>query len=214
MRQLVAAAALVVVALRATPVAAQATHVLDEQASSVAFRGTLATHEIAGFSEDVRGVLRIDGASLRSIRGAVHVPIASLRTTPFFASRQVKALLGAPDHPEIVFSLDSAVIERGLWIYHGQLSMHGCKRPVRFVGQAATGDTSLVAEGRANVDVRHWGIVPPRWLKGAVRMNPMIALSFRATFRPVGGADHDLVIREASYRPTDAALPNRSNAPR
>ncbi len=193
MRPLVAAVALVVVGLRAIPAAAQATHVLDESASSVAFRGSLATQEIAGYSAQVRGVLRIDRASLRSIRGAVSIPIASLRTTPHFASRQVSALLGAPDYPEIVFSLDSAVIERGRWMYHGQLSMHGCKRTVRFVGQAVTGDTSMVAEGRANVDVRHWGIVPPRWLRGAIRMNPMIALSFRATFRPVGGAPSDLV---------------------
>ncbi len=200
MRQLVIAVAIAGVGLRAVPVAAQAAYVLDERASSVAFRGTLAKQEITGYSSSVRGALRIDGASPRSIRGAVHVSIASLRTTPPFASGHVSALLGAPTHPEIVFSLDSAVVERRRWIYHGQLSMHGNKRTVRFIGRSAKRDTSLVAEGRANVDVRHWGIVPPRWLRGAVRMNPVIALSFRATFRPARRGGPDVVLHDDDSR--------------
>lgn len=171
-------------ALCATALQAQTVYLLDESASSVSFHGRLASTPIEGQSSAVHGAMRMDGPAHRMIRGAIRVPIASLRTIPRLATRHVGSLLGAANHPDIVFMLDSASVDPlGRWVYHGRLNLRGRWRPVLFVGEATARDTSLIAVGRTNVDVRQWGLEAPRWSRGPLRMNPIISLSFSATFR-------------------------------
>ena len=170
-------------------VLAQSAYVLDRSTSRVMFRGRAFIQQIIGRSEQLAGGVIMSGGDVRSLRGDVRFEVASIATDPAVESRDLLKLFGGDRHPTITFQVDSVQRETdaGPWAVHGRLTMNGVTRPVAFVGHANVTGRQVSASGTTSVDVRDWGIRPPRRFGGLVSMSPHITLSFRAEFRARGG---------------------------
>ena len=173
----------------ARAVCAQSAYVLDRSNSRVMFRGRAFIQQIIGRSEELAGRVVMSGSDVRSLRGDVRFNVASIATDPAVESEDLLKLFGGHRHPTITFQVDS--VERGAdlgpWTVHGRLTMNGVTRPVAFFGQANVSGRQVIASGTAGVDVRDWGINPPRRFGGLIGMSPQITLSFRAEFRARSG---------------------------
>jgi polyisoprenoid-binding protein YceI len=166
-------------------VAAQSAYVLDRSASRVMFRGRAFIQSISGRSEDLAGRVVMSGSDVRSLRGDVRFNVSSLATEPEVQPDELLQIFGGDKHPTIVFQVDSIerTSEPGPWAVHGSLTMNGVTRPVEFSGHATVSGRQVMANGTTSVDVRDWGIRPPRRFGGLVGMSPHITLTFRAEFR-------------------------------
>jgi polyisoprenoid-binding protein YceI len=178
----------------------QAAYVLERSSSLVMFQGHALLRSIVGRSDNLAGVVSIRRGDVRSMRGNVRFPVASLETDPAMQPRELRELFGADLHPDVIFLVDSIAdaSARNEWAIHGRLTMNGVTRPVSFVGNARIIDRRMITSGTANVDLRDWRIRPPRRLGGLIGMSSKIRLTFRAEFRP----------REATH--TALAFPERS----
>ena len=179
---------LIVAAVVASPFVAraQASYVLDASASTVSFQGRALFQSIGGRSDDLVGLVTLLGRDIRSLRGTIHIPVASLHIEPPISRREVERLFGGAPGAEIVFRVDSLSRHdgRGL-LLHGQLTMNGFSRPVAFTGDARHLPGSRIeARGRARVVMREWRIRPPKRFLGLVSMHHELTLAFDATFAP------------------------------
>lgn len=185
--------ALIVTVAGAMPLArgvcAQSAYVLDRSNSRVMFRGRAFIQQIIGRSEELAGRVVMSGGDVRSLRGDVRFDVASIATDPAVESKDLLKLFGGHRHPTITFHVDS--VERGTDVapltVHGRLTMNGVTRPVAFFGHANVTGSQVIASGTTAVDVRDWGIRPPRRFGGLIGMSPQITLSFGAEFRARGG---------------------------
>jgi polyisoprenoid-binding protein YceI len=178
-------AALMALATSLGPANAQGIYVLDRSTSQVTFRAQALANKLTGRSENLRGLVRLQGVDLRHLYGSVSFPVASLRMDSPAQEREVAKLLGAPGEPEIVFDIDSVAPDSAAsqrWSFFGRLTMRGVTRPVRFSGAARAVGVRVHTHGMAAVDIRDWGITPPSRLLGLIRMSPTVRLSFDAEF--------------------------------
>jgi polyisoprenoid-binding protein YceI len=181
-------ALLTAVIAHATPMASatsQGIYVLDRSTSQVTFRAQALANKLTGRSENLRGLVRLQGVDLRHLYGSVSFPVASLQMDSRSQEREVARLLGAPAEPEIVFDIDSVAPDSASsprWSFFGRLTMRGITRPVRFSGSARAVGVRVHTHGTAAVDIRDWGITPPSRLLGLIRMSPTVRLSFDAEF--------------------------------
>ena len=176
--------ALVAIMLAAPSAMAQAAYVLERSSSRVSFQGRAFLRSVVGRSTDLVGAVSIRSGDVRSTRGNVRFPVASLETDPAMQPRELGELFGA-DHPDVVFVVDSISepSSQSEWVIHGRLTMNGVTRPVSFRGNARFIERRMVATGSADVDLREWRIKPPRRLGGLLGMSSRIKLTFRAEFR-------------------------------
>ncbi|MGQ0715415.1 MAG: YceI family protein [Gemmatimonadaceae bacterium] len=161
-------------------------YVLDASASEVAFHGRALFQTIDGRTADLDGLVTIVDRDIRSLRGAIRFPVASLDVEPTIPRRELESLFGGGPRAEIIFLVDSLTrtATKGFYL-HGRLTMNGVTRPVAFLGEARylTG-RRIEARGSARVDIRDWGIHPPKRFFGLVSMHHELTLSFDATFAP------------------------------
>ena len=190
--------ALVATFLMAPCVMSQAAYVLERSGSRVTFQGRAFLRSIVGRSDDLAGVVSIRRGDVRSMRGNVRFPVASLETDPEVKPRELRELFGADLHPDVVFLVDSidGGSSRSEWEIHGRLTMNGVTRPVSFVGNARLLDRRMIATGAADVDLHDWRIRPPRRLGGLLGMSSKVRLMFRAEFRPRDGTHTALALPE------------------
>lgn len=187
--------------LTAAPLEAQAEFVLDPAASHVTFRGRALAVEIVGRSTDLTGAIALVADNPRIVQGQVRFAVASLETEPPANKAEVEKVFGGAEHPEVTFVVDSTTFDHGAstWLLHGQLVMRGVSRPVDFLGTARRVGQRIFAHGQAQVDIREWGIAPPEWLLGLVRMDALVTLGFNAEFRPADASRSEMV--ELSHFP-------------
>lgn len=180
---------------------AQSDFVLDPAASHVTFRGRALAVEILGRSTDLTGAIALVPQNPRIVQGQVRFAVASLETDPPANKAEVEKVFGGPDHPEVTFVVDSTSFdsEAEAWFLHGQLVMRGVSRPVDFLGTARRIGQRILAHGEARVDIRDWGIAPPEWLLGLVRMDALVDLGFHAEFRPIAEPQSEMI--ELSHIP-------------
>src|SRR5688500_1050995 len=180
---------------------AQSEFVLDPTASHVTFRGRALAVEIVGRSTDLTGAIELVPANPRIVQGQVRFAVASLETEPPANKAEVEKVFGGAEHPEVTFVVDSTTFDNAAntWLLHGQLVMRGVSRPVNFLGTARRIGQRILAHGEARVDIREWGIAPPEWLLGLVRMDALVTLGFHAEFRPVETTRSEMV--ELSHIP-------------
>jgi polyisoprenoid-binding protein YceI len=131
----------------------------------------------------------MSSGDVRSLRGAVRFDVSSIATEPSVPPKELLKLFGGDRHPTVVFQVDSIAggDEVGPWTVHGRLTMNGITRVVAFSGHASVKGRQVVASGTTSVDVREWGIRPPRRFGGLIGMSPHVTLTFRAQFRPRAG---------------------------
>ena len=185
----------------ATPAAAQSQFILDPATSQVTFRGRALAVEIIGHSKELSGAIELVPQNPKVVQGQVRFAVASLETEPRANKADVQRVFGGPEHPEVTFVVDSTTFDAagGIWLLHGQLVMRGVSRPVDFIGTARRAGPRILAHGEAEVDVRDWGIAPPEWLLGLVRMDALVTLGFSAEFRPLESSQSEVV--ELSHFP-------------
>src|SRR5688572_6285706 len=159
---------------------AQSDFVLDSAASHVTFRGRALAVEIVGRSHDLTGAIQLVPHDPKVVQGQVRFAVASLETEPQANRAEVEKVFGGAEHPEVTFVVDSTTFhgESNTWLLHGQLVMRGVSRPVDFLGTARRVGQRILAHGEARVDIREWGIAPPEWLLGLVRMDALVTLGF------------------------------------
>jgi polyisoprenoid-binding protein YceI len=175
----------------------QAAYVLERSTSRAMFQGRAFLRSVVGQSDELAGVVSIRSGDVRSMRGNVRFPVASLETDPVLQPRELRELFGADLHPDVVFLVDSIAgsSARNEWAIHGRLTMNGVTRPVSFRGNARLVDRRMIATGSANVDLRDWRIQTPRRLGGLIGMSSKVRLMFRAEFRPREGTHTALIER-------------------
>ena len=175
---------------------AQSAYVLDRSTSRVMFRGRALIQSISGRSEELAGRMVMSGGDVRSLRGDVRFKVASLATEPAIQPDELLKLFGGDRHPTVVFQVDSIAggSEITPWTVHGRLTMNGITRPVAFSGHASVNGRQVTASGTTLVDVRDWGIRPPRRFGGLIGMSPELTLTFRAQFRGGGGGVHSTAL--------------------
>ena len=180
---------------------AQSEFVLDPAASHVTFKGRALAVEIVGRSKDLTGAIELAPADPKIVQGKVRFAVASLETEPPANKAEVEKVFGGAEHPEVTFVVDSTTFDQtaNTWLLHGQLVMRGVSRPVDFLGTARRIGQRILAHGEARVDIRDWGISPPEWLLGLVRMDALVTLGFHAEFRPIDSARPEMV--ELSHVP-------------
>lgn len=180
---------------------AQSDFVLDSAASHVTFRGRALAVEIVGRSHDLTGAIQLVPHDPKVVQGQVRFAVASLETEPQANRAEVEKVFGGAEHPEVTFVVDSTTFhgESNTWLLHGQLVMRGVSRPVDFLGTARRVGQRILAHGEARVDIREWGIAPPEWLLGLVRMDALVTLGFHAEFSPVERTAAEMV--ELSHYP-------------
>jgi polyisoprenoid-binding protein YceI len=202
-RLLAALSALVLLSSLSAPriLRAQSEFVLDPAASHVTFRGRALAVEIVGRSTDLTGAIELVPTNPRIVQGQVRFAVASLETEPPANKAEVEKVFGGAEHPEVTFVVDSTTFDNAAntWLLHGQLVMRGVSRPVDFLGTARRVGQRILAHGEARVDIRDWGIAPPEWLLGLVRMDALVTLGFHAEFRPVEPTRSEMV--ELSHTP-------------
>lgn len=185
----------------ALPLAGQSEFILDSAASQVTFRGRALTVEIIGQSRELTGAIELVPQNPKIVQGQVRFAVASLETEPRANKADVQRVFGGPEHPEVTFVVDSTTFDAAstTWLLHGQLVMRGVSRPVDFIGTARRVGLRILAHGEAKVDVRDWGIAPPEWMLGLVRMDAFVTLGFSAEFRPLESSQPEMV--ELSHFP-------------
>lgn len=175
----------------------QAAYVLERSSSRVMFQGRAFLRSVIGGSDDLAGAVSIRTGDIRSTRGNVRFPVASLETEPALEPRELRQLFGAEQHPDVVFLVDSiADAAKDHWAIHGRLTMNGVTRPVAFMGVARMLGRRMVASGSASIDLRDWRIRPPRRMGGLIGMSSKVQLTFQAEFRPRDGTHTALMFQD------------------
>lgn len=176
----------------------QAAYVLERSSSRVMFQGRAFLRSVIGGSDELAGAVSIRTGDIRSTRGNVRFPVASLETEPALEPRELRQLFGAEQHPDVVFLVDSIAdgVRDNHWAIHGRLTMNGVTRPVAFMGVARMLGRRMVASGSASIDLRDWRIRPPRRLGGLIGMSSKVQLTFQAEFRPRDGTHTALIFQD------------------
>lgn len=122
--------------------------------------------------------------------GAVQVPVRSLDCGIGLQNSHLFETLGAKEHTAISFSLSDYVVERVESVsrvrMQGLLRIAGTERAVALHGSVfrnAAGQ--LVLRGEREIDVRDFGIKPPRRFFGLLRVRKDVTVHFEVVVRPL-----------------------------
>jgi hypothetical protein len=122
--------------------------------------------------------------------GALDVPVRSLDCGIGLQNVHLREALGATTHPEISFILSDYVVERGEDVSNvrmqGLLRIAGTERAVVVHGSVfrnAVGQ--LILRGAREIDVRDFGVKPPRRFLGLLRVRNEVTVHFEVAVRPL-----------------------------
>lgn len=128
----------------------------------------------SGASETPSGEVELDIEDLKKpIKGALTVPVASLRTGKAGRDKDLRRALDGERHPEIRYRIDKVESSFAsltdntdvLLTLHGILSMRGTERPVSFMGRVRLRQGTLWVRGENRIRPADFGIPPLRsWL--------------------------------------------------
>jgi polyisoprenoid-binding protein YceI len=155
--------------------------------SRLAFAARSSVHPIAVEAGEVRGHLdaEVEGEVIVVAPGArLEVDLAGIRSGNPLVDRETRRRLDLRRHPTLVAELsDARPLDAGMVACRGQVTFQGRTHPV--TGELHVGrerDGTLHLEGRREVDVRRWGLEPPRLL--VLRVEPEVTVRLRLLARP------------------------------
>jgi polyisoprenoid-binding protein YceI len=136
-------------------------------------------------------IARTKSDGLPAVRGAaLAVPVRSLDCGIGLQNAHLFEALGATEHPSISFILSDYAVERGDSVsavrVQGLLRIGGTARPVVIHGSVfhnAAGQ--LILRGEREIDVRDFGITPPRRFFGILRVRKDVTVHFEVVVRPL-----------------------------
>jgi polyisoprenoid-binding protein YceI len=142
--------------------------------SRVGFDAFHRLDNFSGASETPSGEVELDIEDLKKpIKGALTVPVASLRTGQAGRDKDLRRALDGERHPEIRYRIDKVESSFAsltdntdvVLTLHGVLSMRGTERPVSFMGRIRLRQGTLWVRGENRLRPADFGIPPLRsWL--------------------------------------------------
>jgi hypothetical protein len=112
------------------------------------------------------------------------IPVATLTSPDHGVDAHIQDSLKAETHPEIRFQLRSVQIrpDDAMGFAHrsavGMLTVAGVEREVTLDIKVVPAGTSLMLEGRTDLLMTDFGVVPPRGLLGLLKTDPVIHVRF------------------------------------
>jgi polyisoprenoid-binding protein YceI len=158
-------------------------YTIDAHASNLTYEGKSSLHSVSGraldfrgyvdaaFSED--GTLQADPAPAMRLE----VPVTALRSGSTPKDQEVWRLIDVERSPHIVAELRSIELLYGTTIYQamGEITIAGRTRSYDGQMLVLTEDRQTVSvRGDLEIDIRHFGLEPPRML--FVRIEPVISV--------------------------------------
>ncbi len=134
---------------------------------------------------------RTKNDGLPAIRsGALQVPVHSLDCGIGLQNAHLFETLGATEHPAISFSLSDYVIDRGESVstvrMQGLLRIAGKERSMVLHGTVSRDAAGqLILRGQREIDMRDFGITPPRRFLGLLRVRNEVTVHFEVAVRPL-----------------------------
>src|SRR6266511_1948384 len=122
--------------------------------------------------------------------GAFAVPVTSLDCGIGLQNAHLFDALAAKTHPTISFTLADYSVERGDPASNvrmqGLLRIAGTERLVVIHGSVFRNDAGeLILSGNREIDVRDFGVKPPRRVLGLLRVRHEVTVHFEVTVRPL-----------------------------
>ena len=134
---------------------------------------------------------RTKSDGLPAVRSAaLQVPVRSLDCGIGLQNAHLFETLGAMEHPAISFTLADYVVERdqsaGSVRMQGLLRIAGAERAVVLHGTVFRNAAGLIIlRGEREIDVRDFGIKPPRRFFGLLRVRNDVTIHFEVAVRPL-----------------------------
>ena len=122
--------------------------------------------------------------------GALMVPVRSLDCGIGLQNAHLFETLGATEHPTISFTLADYVVERdqpaGSVRMQGILRIAGTERTVVLHGNVFRNQAGqFILRGEREIDVRDFGIKPPRRFLGLLRVRNDVTVHFEVAVKPL-----------------------------
>jgi polyisoprenoid-binding protein YceI len=163
--------------------------VIDPESSTVSIEARSSVHPVRGQAHGVEGTaeLVLDGnrPDLSSAPSArIELPIRRLESGNPLYDSEMQRRVEARTYPTIVGELDEAEATAiaGHYRVHGNLTFHGRTRPVTAEIEARVdGDSRLVADWEQTIDIRDFGVQPPRLLMLRVHPEVRVRVHLEAT---------------------------------
>lgn len=166
---------------------------LDPDRSQVWIDGSSSIHPIRATATGVRGWVELmvagggPGATPKA-EGEVRIEVDRLRSGNPLVDAETRRRIDAGRHPEIIGTVTtSSRVDPGRLALTGQITFRGETQPVDGELEVTVQDDELHLSGQQQLDVRRWGLQPPKL--GLVRVHPDITVRFQAVGRlsPAGG---------------------------
>lgn len=109
----------------------------------------------------------------------VTVQVAEIECPEDDMMDHLQEAMQAEEHPEIVYRMDGYTVGGGNAVSTtGTLSMVGTTNPVEMEMGLDPSGGDVRVDGELRVDMREWGIEPPRVLAGLLQVGPEVRLEF------------------------------------
>lgn len=120
-------------------------------------------------------------------RAALEVPVRSLDCGIGLQNSHLFETLGASAHPSITFVLSDYVVKANREIQMtGALRIAGVERIVALQGKVLrSADGRLLLSGAREIDVRDFGVQPPKRFLGLLRVRKEVTVHFLVAVRPL-----------------------------
>jgi polyisoprenoid-binding protein YceI len=127
-----------------------------------------------------------EGTDLANVHGVVEVRVADMHTGIGLRDTHMRHALREESFPTIRFDL--AGVDPGASrgdtiqaVFHGSLTIHGVTRSVRVPGSVVLRPGTVNVTASLPIDMREYGIEPPKRFFGAIRVDPVTTVT--ATLR-------------------------------
>lgn len=162
---------------------------LDPDRSQVWIDGSSSLHPIRATASGLHGwieLMLVDGGvgATPKAEGEVRVEVDRLRSGNPIVDRETRRRIDASHHPEIIGTVTASTRAAPDRVaLTGAIAFRGQTRPVDGELTVSTEGGELHLTGSQELDVRDWGLQPPK--VGLLRVHPTITVRFDATGLPV-----------------------------
>lgn len=159
---------------------------IEPAASQVWIDGSSSVHPIHATANGLEGFveLGIRGAKLQAsppVSGEVRIQVDALRSGNRLVDRETRRRVDSRRHPDIVGEvLDATVVGRDRLDIRGSITFRGQTCEVEGTVTVDREGDHLLIEGEQTLDVRDWGLEPPRVAMLKVAPEILVRVSIRA----------------------------------
>lgn len=167
--------------------------VVDPALSRMAFRARSNVHPIEGEGGGIEGTVEVSLVNgqpdlSKPVAGHLTLEVAHLETGNVAYDTEIRRRLQWRAHPLIEGTVTSVDLAGGTYRVVGDLSLHGLTRSVTVDIVVRIEGGRLEASWRQTIDIRDFGLRPPRVLMLRVEPEVEVTVDLVATAEATGGA--------------------------